>query len=703
MRRVPFLGEIFMRKAWVLLALLLALGAFCLSAASAEQTSGIPADTGDAGKAEWTVMIYMCGSDLESKYCYATGNLEEILNCQRPYSMTIQLASYYGYEVTPDMLPDRGKVNVTIETGGCRNWHTDRMGFDVSHKKLQRWTFEPLREDGSGGYQLEEELPLQSMAEPETLTDFIVWSAEKYPAKKYALVLWDHGGGSKTGIFIDELFNNEMMYLYELGDALKESGIQMETVLFDACLMASVETAFVISNYAKYMVASEEVVAGQGTAIGDWLQELYFAPTSDGKRLGRLICDTTQIKFANLEDTQAGEMLAWSVIDLSQIQRLGGCIDRLYKIVGMAYKEYPELMRVYAFQVINNERYGNRSDSMFDLASLFYSAGLYQMLDPNIRQDVLEAIEDAVVYTARGSDHFGARGLSFCYAAMLTPEEMDIYAKNCPSPSYLALADAVSPWSAPDWVYERTEKLPEIDELDAYRIGIEKKICADGTPGINLAEGTRNVSLLLYKWYQKDEDTGELVDLGVMLAEQGETKDGEFLYRAFEPWKWPSVEGTPCCFMLNSFYPGGTSLCEVPIKVGADVWKLRIGMKENNEYEIYGVWDGSEYVGQRFTRNMKTLAQMVGQNYQLLYPVVDAEEAYFHIGKEKPFLRTLRISTTQLPPGTYYLEYVVMDMFQRTIPMDRIELNWDGEQLTMAEGTEWDGTVYLKWDGKPVM
>lgn len=27
---------------------------------------------------EWTVMFYLCGSDLESKYGYATGNLEEI-------------------------------------------------------------------------------------------------------------------------------------------------------------------------------------------------------------------------------------------------------------------------------------------------------------------------------------------------------------------------------------------------------------------------------------------------------------------------------------------------------------------------------------------------------------------------------------------------------------------------------------------------
>ncbi len=690
-----------MRKTGIILLLALLFVILCISAAAAEEAGSVPTAGETGEEAEWTVMFYMCGSDLESKYSYATGNLEEISKCVRPYADSIRLAAMYGYEVTEDMLPKPGKVNVVIETGGCKAWHAKRLGLDISTRKLQRWSFNLVNGDGSGGFRLEEEQPLASMADPETLRDFIVWSAEKYPAKKYALILWDHGGGSKTGIFIDELFNNDTMYLYELGTALRDSGIQFETVLFDACLMANLETAYIIKDYARYMVASEEVVAGQGTAIGDWLQELYYAPATDGKRLGRLICDTTQIKCADIEDTQASEMLTWSVIDLSKMEKLGECLERFYRIVGRAYTEYPELMRIYAFQVINNERYGDRGDSMFDLASLFYNAGLYQTLDFTIRQDMLEALEDVVIYNARGSDHFGARGLSFCYAVLLTPEEMDVYCKNCPSPSYLALIDALSPWTAPDWVYQYTDRLPEIDGMDAYKIEMVKKICADGTPGVNLAEGTRNVSLILYKWYQKNEETDELIDLGLLVAGSGQTKDGDPLYMANPLWQWPSVEGIPCCFNVNSFYPGGTSLCEIPIKVGADIWKLRIGYTGDYEAEIYGVWDGSEYLGQRFSRTMRTLAQMVGQNYQLIYPVADTEEIYFKVGEESPFMRTLRILPTTLPAGTYYLEYIIMDIFQRTMPMDRIEVYWDGEKLTMAEGAEWEGTVRLAWDGRP--
>ena len=191
--------------------------------------------------------------------------------------------------------------------------------------------------------------------------------------------------------------------------------------------------------------------------------------------------------------------------------------------------------------------------------------------------------------------------------------------------------------------------------------------------------------------------------MGMSLAGEGQTQDGEFLYQAVNPWNWVAVEGTPCCSYLDSFFPGGTSLCEIPIKVGANIWKIRIGYSEENGIVIYGVWDGSEYIGERFSRNMKTIDQMVGQNFQLIYPVADTEEVYFKIGEENTFYRNIRLSREVLPAGTYYLEYLIMDMFQRTIPMERIEVIWDGEKLTMAEGTEWEGTVRLEWNGDPVI
>ena len=44
-------------------------------------------DTAQAELPEWTVMFYFCGSDLESRYGYATENLKEIGNVRYPDSL----------------------------------------------------------------------------------------------------------------------------------------------------------------------------------------------------------------------------------------------------------------------------------------------------------------------------------------------------------------------------------------------------------------------------------------------------------------------------------------------------------------------------------------------------------------------------------------------------------------------------------------
>ena len=57
---------------WLTAAILLLCIAF--SSCAAETAEDLPA----AEPAEWTVLFYMCGSDLETRYSYGSGNLAEI-------------------------------------------------------------------------------------------------------------------------------------------------------------------------------------------------------------------------------------------------------------------------------------------------------------------------------------------------------------------------------------------------------------------------------------------------------------------------------------------------------------------------------------------------------------------------------------------------------------------------------------------------
>ena len=683
-----------------LLPLFLLLG--CLAVSASPAKAGESDGSGESDLPEWTVMFYMCGSDLESRYGYATKNLVEIANSHDLITLYKDQAERIGLDYES---PSR-EVNVVLQTGGCSEWHNDEEEMrttdtGIRTDMLQRWFYDPYEDTDTAEIRLQQELPLASMSDPETLSDFIRWSVQEYPAEKYMLVLWDHGGGSRTGIFVDELYDGDILYLYELGQALEDSGVEMEAVLFDACLMANLETAVMIKDQAHWMIASEEVVTGEGTAIGEWLKELCMRPEMDGRRLGRIICDSALEKCAMLGDEQGAQLLTWSVIDLSRIDRIADSLEDLMTITTSIYQDNAELVSYFMKQRNLAEAYGEKDDKLIDLYDVVLLSPILNEYSADMRNDMLEALEDAVVYCVRGSGRAMARGLSFCFGAEMTDEELDIFARNCPSPHYLALLDAITPWSAPDSLYEQVERLPDINDLEAYDIVVERRMGENGTPGIALAGSDINVNNINCCYYKLDEETGNVVLLGYVPTEEYPTVDGQTQMSIVEPWYWPCVGDEFCCLgLIEHVY--GESLCEIPIQIDSDIWRLRCGYTPESGYEIYGVWEGYNSSSNMFNRNVVSLSNMAGQDYRLLYPILDTntelQGGEYEYSGSQTMTRVLPIESRLLPPGTYYIQYVVEDMFMRRIAMDRVEVHWDGEKLSLAEGAVWEGTETLRWE-----
>ena len=676
----------------LLTALLLSLpGATCAAAAP---------QTGEDGLAEWTVMFYLCGADLESKYGYATGNLEEIAQCEHHTSILGEIAREYGDHVDDADVHQPGQVNVVIQTGGSLTWRArGEMNMDIASDRLQRWYYDAdtqvaAPEQAGEKFQLRQELPLASMADPETLRDFVRWSAETYPAQKYALVLWGHGGGAR-GIFIDELFDEDMMTLGELHDALIDADVMLEAVLFDACLMANFNTAWSIVDNTRWMCASEEVVAGKGTAIGDWLQRLYYMPECDGERLCRWICDMTQTKYANEDNEQARQLMTWSVIDMSQLPRVENAIGRFYVMLGQVYARYPRLMSLYAQRIMRAESFGGFDDNLYDLADIFYDIEMTKAVDMDIQRDMLDALTDAITYSVRGMGRSAARGLSFCYAVDFDKEELEAFSKANTNPYYLAFLDAITPWTAPEWVYQFADRLPEIDTIDDYQVTVEKHIQANGTPSFSFVDGSDvGVGTVRFRVYWDNTETGQTVKLGTLPAF---VDNGEFIV---DPPVWPSIEGTLCNAEVTSM--GGTDvttfLFNVPIQIGTEVGYLRCGYDMAvDDYTVYGLWDGFESDSTLFNRNVKLLSQLAGQQYRLMYPVDGTEDSRtrYESSQKLTMYRSLELEDMPLPPGRYYIQFIVYDLFMRPMEMERIELNWDGQTLSFPEQMAWEGRETL--------
>ena len=57
--------------------------------------------------------------------------------------------------------------------------------------------------------------------------------------------------------------------------------------------------------------------------------------------------------------------------------------------------------------------------------------------------------------------------------------------------------------------------------------------------------------------------------------------------------------------------------------------------------------------------------------------------------------RSLEMNAKPLPPGTYYLEYWVEDIFLRHLPIGRAEITWDGETPRLPDPAAWAGVMTL--------
>ena len=668
---------------------------------------------------EWTVMLYFCGSDLESKNSYATDDLLEILKVD--YADNYLPLFYESYGLEYGEIKEPGGVNILLETGGAKEWHAQEAGMDIDAGALQRWRYDYYPDIGfpndtrpKNSYTLMETLPLQSMANPETLTDFIKWGVKTCPAKKYALVLWDHGGGAKTGLFIDELFDNEVMYLDELRRALSDSGTYFEAIVIDACLMANLETAWSIENSAHWLVASEEDVPGEGTALGVWLSQLVNHPGGDGRWLGRTICDETLIKYGNEDDKKSRSTLTWSVIDLTRIDPLVEACGRFFEVMNDSLRRYPMVAKLYARHIFASEEYGDGLADMHDLASVVYNSSIARIMDADLRSEMLNALSAAVDYSIRGSGRTGARGLSFCYPTDLGADEMEIYARNCPLPPYLAFLDAISDWEAPDWVYEQVEPVPDIDSIEEFRIKAVKSMSSNGWPGLDITETLTNIDNVYYHLYRLDPETGDVVRLGrTDCSIEAFEEDYKVLFRATDPLNWPTVEGELLCIdLIQSRFD--EKLYNVPVQIDSKNCMLRCGRtitySENSDqrfsdYMIYGLWEGFEEYTELFSRSVVPLPMLVGQEYRFMYPI-DGQgydgSVNYRFSQPLTMYRMLPVKEITLPAGTYYLQYEVDDMFGRPYFLDRIEFRWDGESVTFPEGFSWEGELVLNdKSGKP--
>lgn len=329
----------------------------------------------NSGDSTYTLMVYMCASDLESEGGYATDDISEML------------------DATVD-----SKINLIIETGGTTQWQkygissTTNQIYKVENGKLKL---------------IEDNLGIQLMTEENTLENFIDYGKNNYPADKYGLILWDHGGGSISGYGHDENSQNEddTLTLDKLKGALNKSNMKFDFIGFDACLMANIETAYSLKENANYLVASEESEPGTGWDYTKFLNKLSSNTSNSMEDIGKTIVDSFIDSNSSEDDPQDATL---SVINLIETDNV---YNKLLSFMAeVKSKDLDNQNFAYISKAVGEAKsYGDGECDLIDLKDFTNKVN-------NSKSKVLEdALDKMIVYSKNTSTVKNSNGLSIYF------------------------------------------------------------------------------------------------------------------------------------------------------------------------------------------------------------------------------------------------------------------------------------------------
>ena len=357
-----------------------------------------------------TVLVYMSGSDLESEDASATADIQEMLRAN---------------------VPADGALTVLVETGGAKRWHLD--GSRSRKNRLYRIV--------GDSWQLLETVGRRNMGDPDTLSDFLAYARESFPAERYVLVLWGHGDGPTGGVCFDELFADDALMLNEIAAALEgatRAGQSIDALIFDACMMNSADLLFSLGAYADYIVASQESTLGSGGRYDLWLSALVENPEMDGLEICTRFADDY---VATGSHGLFSQTTTASVLDCGATDALQGAVEALYGELNRRFDDSAdEICAAVADLASFGELDGNLPSGLMDALHL---CDALEPFAPEACAALRAAVEHAVSFRAdSGALEDATCGLSLFLpcAAQDWPDELyDWYQPLADDSSYAQL------------------------------------------------------------------------------------------------------------------------------------------------------------------------------------------------------------------------------------------------------------------------
>lgn len=631
-------------------------------------------------KGVWTVFVYMCGTDLESDQASGTEDLQEMLSATSKCN----------------------NLRFVVETDGTKEWQNNIC----KGKTKQRFLI-------SGG-EIQELYSGRStsMGLSSTLADFVEWGAESYPSEYMALDLWNHGGGSISGVCFDENFDNDSLSLEEIDQALAAAFDKIpqkfEIIGCDACLMATVEVVNVFAPYGKYAILSQNLESGYGWNYESFAKGINGG-ASNGADLGRYICDGY---YDYCVSTYEQDEATLSVIDLSKVDAfLYDFHDFAQDIDTYCKNNVTDFIK--AAKNALNFGGNNRTEGYTNMVD----AGELISLSANMSSkanSALNSLKNYVCYVKNGAYYSNACGLSLYYPLCVQgSSELKIFKNICISPFYLDVVDKCAYSSSnsgslldyiSDWIYsdfwsdsdlsgdydywdEEEENGLNFDEAhSALNYAVEPYLDSDGYYTFKLTDESLDVLESVYcnimmSYYDEEDDKEYMLDLGTDDYVDMDWSTGQ-CWDSFDGGWFALPDGQPLCvYLIGSEDIDDKTYSNIytsPIYLNGEYTNLKIRQTyrlkgdyyETISTDILGTWEGIDENGCAAREVYKL---QYGDKIEPCYYAYDPYTFDYitdYYGDEYVYSGSGSIGIDYLYDGDYYYAFEINDYYGDTLYTD---------------------------------
>lgn len=349
------------------------------------------------------------------------------------------------WERMKPLLTDSTNVRVVCfykygkETSSAYDDDGDIVWFELNSKT----DLDNLREEGLASLGFAEQAKNLKLCDPASLRMVMELSSLVCPAQEYIFAIWGHGSGfdptsdvpgkfdeaATRGVIGDEWNENEQLDMYELAQAIRESGAArfMNTIFFHNCLMGNMESLTELRDVTKYICSSAHILSSDGIVLSAFVKGLIEQENTEDavKQMFQEMRPDWDNQYT--EDIEEGDNLPNGDFKMLRTSKFDGILNASRELATRLVELYPTqreaidraTKRVYRFYNISDLPQDSYLCPFFDLADyahkLAEETGDDKMIA--ISADMDRVFDDAIIHYADvnwNEQHLDHYTLSVC-------------------------------------------------------------------------------------------------------------------------------------------------------------------------------------------------------------------------------------------------------------------------------------------------